>query len=616
MSERDELNKLRRLKELKDKGARYIEPARAVVSGLARQVVGGLTGIGAEVLPGGRTGAEQVEMVQSGAYQPQSEPGKKGLKTLGDLAQFGIDMVNFPLSGLAGLAELFSGQGLDQSVETVGSVQKQGAGTTAGRRVFEETGSPLAATIAETAPALAESVLGTGTATQVVRGAARGTRAAVDVAQRGTEVVRSTMQDLFQYQTPTRQRIAELLEQGSTDRITAGFRLEDPKPLPPGTQTLLPAPAGAGPRQLPPPAAGSAPYQSTIPQAHQQGTRRAVNDPIQREAIRQGFDNGVVATVRGASPADRNKMRVMTDIMERGKNNSIYAASNRPGDVVGDTLLTRVNHVLKTNNDAGKKLDEVAESLRGQEVDAFPVVANFIDDLEAIGIKVGDDFELDFKGSDIEDLAGPQNAITRAVKRLPKDSPIDAYEIHRLKKFIDETVTFGKSGEGLAGKTERLLKNLRHDLDTLLDNSFTDYNAVNTTYADTINALDTLQDAAGRKLNFTGKNADKASGQILRGLLSNNRSRVNLLDAVSEVEKVARKYGGVYEDDILTQVLFADELDAVFGPVARTSFQGQIRQAIPKSKTEIINRVIDSTIENLRGVNPEAAFAAIKELLK
>ena len=87
-----------------------------------------------------------------------------------------------------------------------------------------------------------------------------------------------------------------------------------------------------------------------------------------------------------------------------------------------------------------------------------------------------------------------------------------------------------KAGEGLSGRTERVLKQLRHDLDGSLDRQFPEYDQVNTRYSDTINALDELQKEAGRKLNFESKGAEKQAGVLLRRLMGNTQGRTNLLN--------------------------------------------------------------------------------------
>jgi len=191
-----------------------------------------------------------------------------------------------------------------------------------------------------------------------------------------------------------------------------------------------------------------------------------------------------------------------------------------------------------------------------------------------------------------------------------------------LKKFIDENVSYGKSAEGLTGKSERIVKKLRSNIDSTLDNNFPKYNKVNTKYAETISAIDNFQDVAGKKMDLTGTNAEKAVGTLMRRLMSNVQSRVRLLDSINDIEGMAKKYGGRFNDDIMTQVLFADELDSVFKPVARTSFQGQIGQAVDRAAMATAAPVASTAlkagskiIDKVKGKSEEKAFKYIKQLL-
>jgi len=296
--------------------------------------------------------------------------------------------------------------------------------------------------------------------------------------------------------------------------------------------------------------------------------------------------------------------------------------------VAGNSLLDRVNHIKTVNREAGKQIDEVAKSLRGRGVDSTKAIDNFMDNLDEMGIRLDNRLRPNFKGSDIEGLSGPQLAIANMVKRMAagrKGVAPDAHELHRMKRFIDEQVTYGKACEGLKGKTERVLKQLRKDLDTTLDDAFPEYNNVNTRYADTVGALDALQDVAGRKMDLFGANAEKATGTLLRRMMSNAQSRVNLVDAVDNLDSISRKYGGVFDDDIATQMLFVDELDSVFGPVARTSLAGEVGKGTKKvletatgQRTMLgtAGEVVVKGAEKLRGISEEGAFKSITELLK
>ena len=158
-----------------------------------------------------------------------------------------------------------------------------------------------------------------------------------------------------------------------------------------------------------------------------------------------------------------------------------------------------------------------------------------------------------------------------------------------------------------------------------MDSNFPNYNTANTKYADTVGALDALQDVAGKKMDLFGPNAEKATGTLLRRMMSNAQSRVNLVDAVDSLESMSKKYGGAFTDDISSQMLFVDELDNVFGSVARTSFAGEAAKGIRKGAEAItgqrtaLGTALDigaAGVEKLRGINEEGAFKAINELLK
>lgn len=396
----------------------------------------------------------------------------------------------------------------------------------------------------------------------------------------------------FTHQSATKQRIGRLLEEGAGDIETAKFKIRP-------TSKLEKAISSGGPK--------------------------VQKDKAAVETIRQGFDEGVIASIKGASRTDKRAMLKMVDIMEKGKREARFGMTNRPSDIAGDSFLKRFNVVKNVNQKAGKQLDKVANKLRNKPVNTGDPVGGFMDDLADMGITVetvDGAPQLNFSGSDIDGLDGPMKAVLRVFEKADALTGRDAYAAHRLKRFIDESVTYGKSGEGLSGKTVGVIKSFRRNLDAELDNTFPAYNKVNTKYSETIGVLDSMQDAAGRKMDLTGPSAEKATGQLLRRLMSNAQSRVNLLDTVNDLESMAVKHGGKFDDDLLTQVLFVDELDSVFGPAARTSFQGQISQAVERTAEASVSpvmaglRAAGKGAEKLRGINQEGAFKSIKSLLR
>lgn len=612
-------------------GAGIIEPVRAVGSAVGRAALGGILGIGQTINPFADpgAGAAKVKELQAGAFQPETPEGQENLKIFADLVQKGVDIVNFPISGLFGLSELISGEGIDKAADTIKNVQEKGLSKTLGARTLEETGDPLQATIAEVFPSFVDVLIGSKAVGKVAEGAVSGVQAAARAAERvpgqaleaaaravevATPVVeagKEIAKGIFEFQTPTKQRIAKLIEEGSTDIETAKFKLE------PGKEGVTDIP------------------RTKIQEFLDIGGPKVKTDKVAVEAINQGFDEGVIAVIKGANPVDKAKMLKAVDIMEKGKKNALFAKKNRPSDIAGNVLIERFASVVAANKIAGKELGEVANSLRNQEVDFDPAVNSFIDDLGSIGVTLTNDLKPIFSGSAIEGISGAEKIVTQIINRMKNIKSPDGKKLHDFKKFIDEQVTFGKRVEGLSGRTEGILKNLRFNIDQALDTKFPEYDRVNTVFSETRGAIDSLQDVAGKKMDLSGPNARKAAGTLLRGLMSNIKSRVRLLDSVNEIEAVDLKHGAGKipklpgespgRSDLLTQILFADELDSVFGPVASAGFQAEVGKGVKRGIAGATTKAgaIDLGIaaagevaERVKGINQAGAFKSIKELLK
>lgn len=433
--------------------------------------------------------------------------------------------------------------------------------------------------------------------------------AASGKAMAGAQPAKAIAKSAFTYQSPAKQRIAQLLESGIPDKETAQYRITKPSTGKP---------------------------ESRILQALNAGEAKVAKDKIAISAIDQGFDEGVIAAIKTASKSDKADMNRMLGIFEKGKNNQLYGAKNRPTDVIGERVLNTFKEVKKANRKAGTDIDKAARRLKGMNVDSAPIGRKFMSDLAEMGVGVSDDMKLIFKGSDVEDLSNVERTLSTVFRRMTGDKAPDAYELHRMKRFIDEQVSYGKMGEGLTGKSEAVLKSLRRNIDDTLDSKFGDYDAANTMYADTIQALDDIQTVAGKRMDLMGENADKALGTLMKRVLSNAQSRVNVIDALSSLDDVAAKYpsrlaieGGKKvsaKSDLTQLILFADELDSRFKPVARGSFQGQVDQAINRgvksAVTSPTGAAADAVIgaaarglDKIKGVSDEKAFEAMRKLL-
>ena len=561
-----------------------VETAGTIASGIISEPIAGVSGLLTAVFGGGSEAAASVveDVREKLTFSPDSEQGQENLQAIGETIQPALDVFT-------------------------------GAEDLLGSKTLELTGSPELAAIAHTLPTAVLEGLGLAS----FKGASKVPQA----LKTADKSIAKSVSQLPQRPIATRRghvkaRIAELIKEGSGDIETAKLGLPNPKPMT---------------------AVGQLSEKLRI------GAPQVVKDPLAVDVVKQGFDEGVVAAIKAASPEDQRKMLKMVDVMQEGKKNKRFAQSNRPADVAGDSLMDRVRVVQGANKAAGKAIDKEARLLKGKPVNSLPAVDSFIDDLADMGIDIEDGVP-NFAGSDIEGLNAPEAVIKNITNRMRGDAAPDAHDVHRMKRFIDENVAYGKTAEGLTGKTEQVLKKFRRSLDEVLDNNFPDYDAANTAYAETIGVLDSLQDVAGRKMDLTGPNADKATGTLMRRIMGNAQSRVNLIDALDEIEGVANKYknsrqnadglfliedtGRVakrgFQDDLLNQVLFADELDSVFKPVARTSLAGDMQKAVVGGANAAASQaglaqagvsLVGKGLDKARGINEANAFKAIRKLL-
>lgn len=379
-------------------------------------------------------------------------------------------------------------------------------------------------------------------------------------------------------------------------------------------------------------------------------------DAAQTESAKQGLRKGIVTMVNAAPERAKANMRGMLDIVERGTKNELYAANNRPLDLVGESLAARTRTLAVANRQAGRMIEREADNLKksGAMVDFRPAIDAMMDDLEGMGIRFNAAArQIDFSGSDIEGIPKAQQEITKMIERLYNSGKAaTAYDGHRMKRWLDEQIAWGKAGEGLTGRVENVLKGLRRGLDDILDSEFPDYNRANTMYAETIGALQSLQESVGKRIDLTGVTAATGLGQISRRLRGNLVSRPQLVSAIAEVDDVTRKvltgqYAGTnvvpykpediasayrmtvddLDDSLQAQVAFAAQLDDVFGTFAVNSNLGELQRAqeYGQRAAELVegkpltHTIIDAGrtfVNERRGINEENAMKAFRDLLK
>jgi hypothetical protein len=360
-------------------------------------------------------------------------------------------------------------------------------------------------------------------------------------------------------------------------------------------------------------------------------TNKVVKDPAAKEVIRQGIPAPTASMMSSSSRSGKQKMIDMLKLLKKTRANPRLAVTLRPSDMAGDSLLSRLKFVRNVNRNAGERLEEVAQTLKGQPVDFNPAVQSFLENLRGLKVKYNQKTgELNFKNSSIRGLGGLEKAIKKVVRQLEGTGTPDAFDVHEMKRILDEQVTYGKKTKQLSGKVMSTIKQLRHDLDGVLDANFPAYNQVNTQYSETIDALNDFQKAAGQKVDFRSGNANKALGRVSRVLMSNYGSRENLMNSIADMERLSNKYktsgskeivpykGGSkadrvnlpdLDDDLMGQVRFLSDIETHLGSYAPNSFQGiQEKVAAQAQQLELsrldrsgVARVVNAFTERGKG---------------
>jgi len=445
-------------------------------------------------------------------------------------------------------------------------------------------------------------------------------------------VTRAVTQQVARQVAPTGAGIRERLEPTTIEQLRLGV---EPSTEPTIKESLQSIKATVGEKLSPQDAATLRKQIAQNPDSTELVNYRisgsqAVPDNEATSAIKQGWKDGTIASIKAATDKDRQAMTQMLNIFKMGEKREAFRALKRPADILGDTVQSRVDFLANANETSGKAIDRIAKTrLRGQPIDFDPAVNTFLDDLGAIGVKVEMDqgglAKVNLQGSRIEGDTGGERLLNIVLKRLSKTDAPDALGVHDAKRFIDTQVNYGKKNlaNPLTAEAERVVKNLRRNLNQSLGEKFPVYKAANEKYADTITALDDLQKAAGTQIDFDSPNANKALGTAMRKLTSNYGTRANLIDSLDQANQVASKYGMKLDDDIVNQLIFVNELDRMFGAAAQTSLKGQMSEAMQTgldiARGNAASRAMDLLVEqaqNLRGVNKENAVKAMEELLK
>jgi hypothetical protein len=581
------------------------EPVATMATGAIAQPLSGLAGglrtaygltIGDEDFEtAARRGVDWIEGTQEAmTYMPRTQYGQAGLQKVGEVFE--------PIARMQ---------------EAVESRAEKGGGLIAEQFTEDPTIKGVTAGIARSLPAVLETLLPPALAVRL--------KPDVDLLTKTGQA------------TPELKRI--LSEQGiAIEDLMPAAREVIPEQVPRGAVTGLPRPEQVG-RQAAEQQLRAGGREATLAPLMVRESGRIGRNPLAVEAIKQWDDPGLVRSVVTATPETKQRMLDMLEMRRRigmSKRTGMYM---RPTDITGQSAADRIQYLGGVLQDGRKALDSIAQNqLAGRIVNREPVIREFGEQLDALGAKAVQtetgDFVIDFSGSQISQNKTAQRVIRQVYALLNEPQPVDALRMHNLKKQLDEIIDYKKSiGQGLSEAGQRVIRNVRRSLNDevrrVSDEANLGYSEVNDSLAELLTLFDNLDDVTGSTTNILDASSAQKMGQQFRKTMSNYGVRTDLLNAIQELDAMAAKYGGEFNDDMLDLAMFANALDTRFEPVASTSFRGEIaaaqkqaaqqqaiRTAARGDLSEMFFGKLIESYQKLRGVTDEQAYKAMEELLR
>jgi len=380
---------------------------------------------------------------------------------------------------------------------------------------------------------------------------------------------------------------------------------------------------------------------ASSPEVHPFIAKSPENAKVVTDAVKQGFEPRDIKFLSTISEADKKPMQEMFDLAENGAGDlRAQYAGKRPADVVGDSVLQPLRELQKVNSAAGEAVDSTARALAGTPVDASQVAKTAYTEFEKAGVRVMSPEEhlnataqalldgkkapsrFNYEKSAFKKTPAIQKQLDNALSDLP-EGEMDAYDLHRFKKSIDQIVEFSKtSDKPMTRDAEAILKNIRHSADEVLDSNFANYNKANTDFRATRDVIDNAHEVMGAKTDFLDSKANMRVGQATRQLFNNATKRQDMFNFLQNLQETATKYGISTEKNPVDQALFAQVLESVYGTPAITGLQGEVGKAfrtgvrlLTDTKGTLVDKGIEA-IEKLQGVSPEEKKRVLQMFLK
>lgn len=324
-----------------------------------------------------------------------------------------------------------------------------------------------------------------------------------------------------------------------------------------------------------------------------------------------------ISVLERLNPASKKQVIKMLDIIASKKKFPDLDA--RPSDIVGDSVASRARAIATKNQQAGKRIGSIAESLKNKDVNIQEPVNGFLNELSELGVTFskGDDGWVNPDFSRSKFVGGNQKDMSVLINDLLGDN-ISFKQAHKLKQTIRDNVDFDKGGAGqIKGDSQRLLKALSSNIDNVLDNDSLAYKKSNEIFSKTIKIKDDFQKMAGKDIDLFSDLSKEALANKARRLSSNAQSRTAIKKTLTDSDEALKGLGVNFKDNIHSLNFVVNRLDDLFKVTPETSIQGVIERGVDASFSPVA--AARQGIESVKGVfsaSDAKKIAALKTLMR
>jgi hypothetical protein len=471
------------------------ENVASIASSALLEPIAGIAGLASEGVQAlgfdAPEGADLIKTIQGAAYQPRTKEGISQQQSLGSALQT-------------------AGEFVDENVlEPLGLSNR-------GERALEATGSPLAATLAETAPELIGTLLGGGGFFKnSLKKSAASKRAIAERIKNGdpnVDLVTKALDDSGNIITNRRSKRA-------LDIIKKDIGNEKAAQVVSVAENMTDASKSKVNKML-------------------DIIERSRKEPIFGQTNRPSdiLGEAVADRARAISKINNKAARNIGQVAKSLKNKRVDV-SNAANNFFNDLSDLGVNFI----DDNGRlKLDFSESQFVGGGADKIERLANFIKDGELNGLQA------------------------HRIKQFSRD----------LVDFGKGTES------AVSARSQNIIKKLSSGIDAELDNLSPAYRKANERFAKTVALRDGFDKLAGKDVDIFSDMSSKSLGGKTRRLVSNAESRVQIEQLINQADDVLKNEFKIrFKDDIPSLNHMVTQLENIFKIEPVGSFQGRIQRA-------------------------------------